>query len=45
MTFPWIQEKVNKKELEIHLWFFDIKAGQIFTYAEDQKDYRPLDFE
>lgn len=44
LTFPWIEEKVIKKELEIHLWFFDIKAGQIFTYSDDQKEYRPLEF-
>ncbi|MBS0287431.1 MAG: carbonic anhydrase [Proteobacteria bacterium] len=43
LTFPWINEKVNKEELIIHLWFFDIKMGQIFTYSEIEKAYRPLD--
>jgi carbonic anhydrase len=42
MTFPWINEKVAKKELIIHLWFFDIKTGQIFTYDEREKNYVPL---
>lgn len=36
MTFPWIQEKVNQKKLFIHLWFFDIKTGQIYTYNPGQ---------
>lgn len=43
LTFPWIKDRVNNNELKIHLWFFDIKMGQIFTYSEDQKEYRPLD--
>lgn len=45
LTFPWIKEKVDAKKLLIHLWFFDIKSGQIFTYSETQKTYRPLDSE
>lgn len=43
LTFPWIKEKVENKELIIHLWFFDIKMGQIFTYCEDLREYQPLD--
>ncbi len=43
LTFPWINEKVAKQELIIHLWFFDIKIGQIFTYSDTQKKYQPLD--
>lgn len=42
LTFPWIEEKVFKKELHIHLWFFDIKTGQIFTYSDSEKIYKPL---
>lgn len=43
LTFPWIKEKVLQKSLIIHLWFFDIKSGQIFTYSDKQKEFRPLD--
>lgn len=42
-TFPWINEQVMNKELIIHLWFFDIKTGQIFTYCEGEKKYKTLD--
>lgn len=42
LTFPWLQNKVLKKELIIHLWFFDIKSGEIFTYSENKKQYLPL---
>lgn len=30
LSFPWIREKVEQGSLVIHLWFFDIKTGQIF---------------
>lgn len=43
LTFPWIVEKLEKKELIIHSWFFDIKTGQIFTYSDAHKKYVELD--
>ena len=43
LTFPWIKEKVDKDEMRIHLWFFDIKTGQIVTYSHEEKSYVPLD--
>lgn len=43
-TFPWIKDKVASKELQIHLWFFDIKTGEISTYLKNDKTYRPLDY-
>lgn len=42
LSFPWIKEKVIKETLIIHLWFFDIKTGQIFTYSAKHKRYKPL---
>ncbi len=44
LTFPWIKEKVMQKELAIHLWFFDIKTGEIYTYSFADAKYRPLSF-
>jgi carbonic anhydrase len=43
MTFPWINQKVCEKKLVIHLWFFDIKTGQIFTYSNERKSYEFLE--
>ncbi len=43
LQFPWIQEKVEQKTLLVHRWFFDIKTGQIFTYSETDKTYKPLE--
>jgi carbonic anhydrase len=43
LTFPWIKDKIAQNKLMIHLWFFDIKRGEIFTYSEVQNEYHPLD--
>lgn len=43
LTFPWIREKVEQKNLIIHLWYFDIKTGQIYSYSEKNKEYQLLD--
>lgn len=43
LSFPWIRERVEQGTLLIHLWFFDIKAGQIFNYCDETKDFHPLD--
>ncbi len=42
LTFPWIKEKVMAHKLTIHLWFFDVETGQIFTYSDTEKNYQPL---
>jgi carbonic anhydrase len=42
LTFPWIKERLAAKTLEIHLWFFDIKSGQIFEYSEEKDGYEPV---
>ncbi|OGT45870.1 MAG: carbonate dehydratase [Gammaproteobacteria bacterium RIFCSPHIGHO2_12_FULL_41_20] len=44
LTFPWISEKIMQQELIIHLWYFDIKYGQIFTYLQTKNTFQPLDF-
>ncbi len=43
LTFPWIRKAIEAKHLIIHLWFFDIETGQIFTYRERQNKYLPLE--
>jgi carbonic anhydrase len=45
LTFPWIADRVKQAKLFIHLWFFDIQTGQIFTYSTSQKEYLPLEVE
>lgn len=43
LTFPWIREKIKQHKLIIHLWFFDIRTGQIYTYSDAQQTYTLLD--
>ena len=42
MTFPWIQ-KIQQDELKLHVWFFDIKEGRIFTYLDVERGYESLE--
>lgn len=42
LTFPWINDQLIQKKLTIHVWFFDIKMGQIFTSCDDRREYQPL---
>jgi len=30
MTFPWVAEKVNAGELELHAWYFDLQSGHLY---------------
>lgn len=43
LSFPWLKNSVEHNNLQIHLWFFDIQTGQIYTFCEDEKIYKPLD--
>ena len=29
MTFPWIRERVERKMLTLHGWYFDLEAGEL----------------
>lgn len=42
LTFPWIKERVENKSLAIHLWFFNIKEGEIMTYSHEKGNYQKL---
>lgn len=42
LTFPWIKDRVMENQLRLHLWFFDVKQGQIFTYSQHQQEYQLL---
>lgn len=42
LTFPWIKDRFEKNLLAIHLWFFDIKEGEIYVYSFEEKQYKPL---
>lgn len=41
-TFPWLKERIEQKKLAVHVWFFDIKEGVIFTYSFAKKSFQLL---
>ena len=43
LEFPWIKQRVEDGLLKIHLWFFDIKSGQIQNFVADRNEYVPLE--
>ncbi len=42
LSFPWIRERIESKQLMIHLWFFEVEHGEILTYSWKQKKFLPL---
>lgn len=42
LTFPWIKQRLDKQQLAIHLWFFDIESGRIKVYDKDAQAFYEL---
>jgi len=42
LTFPWIKDRVETEQLNIHRWFLDIQSGNVFSFNEKLKDFVPL---
>jgi carbonic anhydrase len=42
MTFPWIRERVERGELHLHGWYFDIKHGQLLRYDTTTREFSGL---
>ena len=42
LAFPWIKEKLETNQLSLHVWFFDIKSGQILAWDERENKYNPF---
>ncbi|HOO51978.1 MAG TPA: carbonic anhydrase, partial [Alphaproteobacteria bacterium] len=36
LSFPWIRDKCERKELQIHGWYFDMKGGKLLEYSEEK---------
>lgn len=43
LTFPWLKEKVDKRELYIHAWYFDLSTGQIQRLNIETNQFEPLE--
>lgn len=42
LTFPWLKKRVEQGHLHVHLWFFDVKKGQIFTCTNIEAGFQAL---
>lgn len=42
MTFPWIQEGVEKERISIHGWFFNLATGVIDAYDFQSGQFKEL---
>ena len=42
MTFPWIRTKVEEGSLALHGWYFDLKAGDLLSFAPDRGHFYPV---
>lgn len=42
-TYPWVAEKLKRKELNLHAWYFDIKTASVSIYSEQHKDFISLE--
>lgn len=42
-SFPWIKERVEKRELFIHGWYFHLASGHLYGFDVDDKHFVPID--
>lgn len=42
MTYPFVREKLEKEEIHIHGWYYDIETGNIDYYDPDTYQFIPL---
>jgi len=42
MSFPWIRERVDRGELLLHGWYFDIDRGELLGYSKQTDSFAPL---
>lgn len=42
LSYPFIQEKIDQNDLNLHAWYYDIETGDIAYYDESELDYLHL---
>jgi carbonic anhydrase len=42
MSFPWIRERVEKGDLTLHGWYFDIDAGELLAHSNETGRFAAL---
>lgn len=43
LTFPWIKQRLQDNQLQIHQWFFSIKEAQLYAHCNEQADFMPIE--
>lgn len=38
-SYPFIKKRMDKKELRVHGWWFDIAQAEVYCYDEDKKEF------
>lgn len=41
LEFPWIKQRVDEGKLQLDLWFFDIRKGQLEIFDEKSHEFLP----
>lgn len=42
-TFPWIAERLQSNQLQLHLWFFDIEQAELEAYSPENERFKLYD--
>lgn len=40
LSFPWIKQRVEEETIKVHLWFFEIKEGSIYTFDHEDQMFK-----
>jgi len=39
MTFPWVKDRVEKGDLSLHGWYFDIEEGNLYVHSGSENAF------
>jgi len=39
MTFPWVKDRVEKENLSLHGWYFDIEEGNLYVHDRSENEF------
>ena len=44
LTYPWLNDAVNKNSLKIHAWWLDFKSVMLWKKAQGSDSFMPIEF-
>lgn len=42
LTFPWLRERVERGELELHAWYFHLATGVLYGFDRESRSFTKL---